>query len=89
VSIGKPYADIIFSDKKIRTFDMTSNQDEYEWHRDKTDRNIKVLDGDNWLLQFDNRMPMPLEINDEVFIPRGVFHRVYKGTTPLKIEIRE
>jgi hypothetical protein len=89
VTIGKPYVDMVLGNKKIRTFDMNADQEEYEWHRDKTDRNIKVLEGDNWLLQFDNKMPMPLKVDDEVFIPHGVFHRVYKGTTPLKIEIRE
>jgi oxalate decarboxylase/phosphoglucose isomerase-like protein (cupin superfamily) len=89
VTIGKPYVDLVLEDKKIRTFDMNATQDEYEWHRDLNNRQIEVLEGEGWMLQFDNKMPMPLSIGDQVTIPEGVFHRVYKGNTPLKISIRE
>ena len=85
----KPYVDLVLGDAKIRTFDIDADQDDYEWHRDRTDREIEVLSGDGWLLQFDNRLPMPLEIGTKYFIPEGMFHRVHKGKTQLKIRIRD
>lgn len=80
---------MVLDDKKIRTFDINADQDDYEWHRDRSDREIEVLSGDGWLLQFDNKMPIQLEIGKKYVIPEGVFHRIHKGLTQLKIIIRD
>lgn len=85
----KPYTDIIIDDGKIRTFDTNCSDGEYEWHRDHNNREIEILEGNGWLLQFDNELPKHINIGDKIYIPMGVFHRVFKGNTNLKIKIRE
>jgi hypothetical protein len=55
------------------------------WHRDREDRIISPLAPTDWKFQMDNELPVPLE--GEIFIPKGVFHRVIKGTGDLKIKL--
>jgi hypothetical protein len=55
------------------------------WHRDREDRVIKSIGKTDWLIQIDNELPK--EINEEVFIPMGVYHRLIKGTNDLKINL--
>ena len=87
VTIAKPYNDLVLKDRKIRTFDITADQDEFEWHRDRTDRTIEVLEGNGWMIQFDNELPTNINKGNKVFIPKGVFHRLFKGKDTLKISI--
>ena len=37
------------------------NESELVWHRDKKDREVTVLDGIGWKLQFENQIPTSLE----------------------------
>jgi hypothetical protein len=43
---GKPYTEILLERNKIlRTFEIDSQDQEYEWHRDSEDRIVEVLSG--------------------------------------------
>ena len=37
------------------------------------------------MIQLDNELP--IEIKEKVFIPKGVYHRVIKGTGDMKIKL--
>lgn len=72
-----------------RTFSKDLNSDELIWHRDRKDRKVKVLSGEGWEFQLDNTLPIKLSPGDQIFIPRETYHRVKKGSTDLKILIKE
>jgi len=89
----KPYIDEIQYDlfegrKHLRTFENVDS-DELVWHRDKKDRTIKVIESNNWKLQMDNELPIPLLMGQEYEIKKEVYHRVHKGRGKLVIEIKE
>jgi hypothetical protein len=86
-----PYIDdVIDLTCKIRTFDpFKSGSHEYVWHRDERDREVKVLEGDGWKIQFDNELPQNINMNDTFFIPKMVYHRIIPGKTTLRIQINE
>jgi quercetin dioxygenase-like cupin family protein len=86
----KPYSNThINSNTFIREIKKDVSEDELVWHRDKNDRIITLLEGENWYIQFDNFMPEKLNKNEEIYVPKNTFHRVIKGTTDLKIKIIE
>jgi hypothetical protein len=85
-----PYVDCIVEEYKIRTFDPdTSSPKEYIWHRDHNDREIEVLEGEGWSFQFDNELPKIINRNDQIYIPKMVYHRIIPGKTKLRIKINE
>lgn len=86
-----PYTDKIISQTRIsRIFDpKNTDSSDYVWHRDKKDRNVTVVSGDHWAFQLDNELPLSINIGDNFFVPKMVFHRLLKGTTPLEIVIDE
>ena len=55
------------------------------WHRDREDRIIESIGETDWMIQIDNELPKKIE--EKVFIPMGVYHRVIKGTGDLKIKL--
>jgi hypothetical protein len=83
-----PYSDESINEEvKLRTFDVNVNTDELKWHRDREDRLVEVIDGDNWGLQFDNELPIKLVKGESYIIPEGLYHRVIKGDGELKVKI--
>lgn len=82
----KPYIEEIIDERVvIRTFSADSDESEMKWHWDEEDRTIIPLSDNNWLFQFDNQLPVP--INREINIPAGVIHRTIKGDGELKVKI--
>lgn len=69
----------------IREFSNDTDSGEMVWHRDREDRIIESIGETDWLIQIDNELPK--EINEKVFIPMGVYHRLIKGTNDLKIKL--
>ena len=68
----------------LRVFMVDVDSRELVWHRDKTDRHIKVLLCSGWFFQTDNEIPIELKANDEFFVPKEFFHRIFKkGNTDL------
>ena len=84
----KPYAETVKQKNKIiRKFEINVSQDELVWHRDKQDRNIKVLFGEGWKFQKDNMLPFNINIDDTFSIEKMEYHRLIKGDTDLFLEI--
>jgi len=71
----------------IRTFSKDVNPMNLIWHQDKENRDIEVLEGKGWEMQFDNELPFAIRKGDRIFITEGRIHRILKGTTDLKIKI--
>lgn len=84
-----PYTEVVNGNTKIRTFDGKLNEEELVWHRDRNARKVTILESNGWKFQYDNGIPMLLEDNDVLYIPKEMYHRVIKGTGPLVIEIEE
>lgn len=85
-----PYCDNdITIEKFVRTFHEKVNADDLVWHRDSNDRIIKIIEGNNWKLQYDDSLPMLLEQGRSYFIPKNDYHRVIQGNDVLIIEISE
>jgi hypothetical protein len=70
-----------------RVFSKSVNPSELKWHWDEEDRIIEALEKTDWLIQFDNEIPRLIE--GEIFIPKGVYHRVIKGSGSLRISVKK
>jgi hypothetical protein len=82
----KPYnEEILEKSVVLRTFSSLTKESELEWHWDDEDRSIETIEHTDWMFQFDNELP--ISMNQKIFIPRGLIHRVIKGTGDLKIKI--
>lgn len=69
----------------IREFKQDTDSGDYMWHRDREDRIVESISETDWMVQIDNELPKSL--NEKVFIPMGVYHRLIKGTNNLKIKL--
>ena len=84
----KPYRDLKVTDKYIiREFNENIDPIELMWHRDNEDRTIEIIGETDWKIQLDNQLPTSL--NESIFIPRHMYHRVIKGTGILKLKIHK
>lgn len=72
-----------------RLFSNDVESDELKWHWDEKDRTVTVLNESDWLYQSDNQFPIKLLKDTEIYIKAGEWHRVIKGTTDLKVKIKE
>jgi len=71
----------------IREFVQDTDSGEFMWHRDREDRIIESIEHTDWKIQLDNELPKNIE--GEIFIPMGVYHRLIKGTRNLKIKLQK
>jgi hypothetical protein len=85
MSLGKPFKEEEFNEFVIRTFSSDRDPFEMVWHFDNENRLVVILEETDWLFQFDNELPMKMK--DPIFIPKGVIHRVIKGSSDLKVKI--
>ena len=69
----------------IREFSSDVDTHELEWHIDREDRTVEVIENSNWHFQLDNNLPQL--IKETIFIPKETYHRVIKGTGNLKVRI--
>ena len=69
----------------IREFSNDVDTHELEWHIDREDRTVEVIENNDWQFQLDNNLPILLE--ETIFIPKETYHRVIKGTGNLKVKI--
>ncbi len=84
----KPYEESQISENEfIRIFPPDTSEEELVWHRDKEDRIVTPINNNDWQLQMDDQLPIYLKQFEEYVIPKGVFHRVIKGKTPLTIKL--
>ena len=81
----EPYIDVFNS---LRIFPSDISEDQLVWHRDEEDRIVRVIYGVGWHFQYENNLPFELEIGEIFFIPKMMYHRIYKkGKNNLIIEI--
>jgi len=52
----------------IREFSSDVDTHELEWHIDRENRTIEVIENNNWHFQFDNNLPRLLK--EIIFIPK-------------------
>jgi hypothetical protein len=69
----------------IRTFSKETDQMELKWHFDEEDRIMESISPTDWEFQFDNKLPQV--IKGKIFIPKGVWHRIIKGSDDLEIRL--
>lgn len=81
----RPYTE----DGEVRTFTQHVGDFELVWHRDREDRFISPLHLTDWKFQFDNEIPQTLLFSKELFIPKGTYHRLIKGSGDLKLKVKK
>lgn len=86
-----PYREIQISsgstEKVVRKFGDDINSDELKWHRDDEDRIIYKVHETDWMIQMDNELPGNIE--QVTKIPKGMWHRLIKGTDDLELIIEK
>jgi hypothetical protein len=88
----KPFDDFeksIYKNVFTRVFKQNIEDKQLIWHKDRKDRVVKVIWGTGWKLQYDNELPTELEIGQNYYIKKENFHRLHKGNSELKLEIKE
>jgi hypothetical protein len=79
-----PFSEIeVGKNTYIRKFGEITEDFELQWHFDEEDRIIESVGQTDWKFQFDDKFPQPIE--GRIFIPKGVWHRVIKGSGCLEI----
>jgi hypothetical protein len=69
----------------LREFSDDVDTHELEWHIDREDRTVEVIENIDWQFQLENNLPQLL--NETIFIPKETYHRIIKGTGNLKVKI--
>lgn len=72
-------------DTVVRTFGEDIDPIELKWHRDDEDRTVVAVVESDWQIQLENKLPVSLDV--PIFIERGEWHRLIKGTGELKVKI--
>lgn len=68
-----------------RTFDENLDEDDLKWHYDEEDRLVESVQTTDWLIQLDNQLPQKFE--GQFFIPKGLYHRIIKGSQDCKVKV--
>jgi hypothetical protein len=83
-----PYSEVLLSETEvIRTFTESIDGEELKWHWDEEDRIIEALHETDWMIQFDNELPIKIE--GKIEIKKGVWHRLIKGNSNIRIKIKK
>lgn len=80
---------IINTNEYIRTFKRDVIDSELVWHRDRNDRKVEVIFGEDWLFQLEGCLPIEMRVGDVYEIPACTFHRIKRGSTDLIVRINE
>ena len=85
----RPYTDLEITDKYIiREFNENIDPLELLWHRDLENHTVEIIGETDWKVQLENQLPT--SINGPIFISKGEWHRLIKGTTgTLKLKIHK
>ena len=71
----------------LRTFSEKVHSEDLLWHWDEEDRIISTNQETDWLFQFDNKLPQ--RIQGRIEIPKGMWHRLIKGTGDLSLTVEK
>ena len=88
-SAGRSALEDLITNTFERIFDLSVDNEELVWHRDRKTRFVKVLEGVGWKFQFDNELPKEIGPGSTIHINKKCYHRLIKGSTPLKVRIVE
>jgi len=82
-----PYKELSLGNNQyIREFAADTNRDVVEeWHRDREDRIVEIIENTDWLFQMDNELPVLLK--EKLYIPKEHYHRVIMGKGKLIVKI--
>jgi len=69
----------------IREFEESVDSEELEWHRDREDRIVEIIQNDGWEFQLDNELPVVM--TGSFFVPKETYHRIIKGNGQLIVKI--
>ena len=84
----KPFVDTkVDTNTRIRNFHPQYEDHLFKWHWDDEDRCIEATGENDWQFQFDDELPQSLEPNKIIMIPKGIYHRLIKGSNILTIKI--
>jgi hypothetical protein len=84
-----PYTQQINNGKILRTFTPDVESNELKWHQDLKDRKVTVIQDGGWSFQLEDSLPNKLQVAEQLWISKFVWHRVIKGHGDLIIEIEE
>jgi quercetin dioxygenase-like cupin family protein len=87
--VVRPYSQTRDGNRILRSFSEKVQLSELKWHRDSMNRNVTVISGKGWKIQFDNQLPVDLTEGTIHFIPKDAWHRVHRGEGDLVILIEE
>ena len=76
---------LLGNNQYLREFSDDIDTHELEWHIDREDRTIEVIENVDWKVKLDNNLPQLLR--ETIFIPKETYHRVIKGNGNLKVKI--
>lgn len=82
-----PYKELSLGNNQyIREFTADTNRDVVEeWHRDREDRIVEIIENTDWLFQMDNELPVLLK--EKLYIRKEHYHRVIMGKGKLIVKI--
>ena len=87
---GRPYSEKKEDGYLIREFSQDTPSFEFVWHRDKEDREVKQISGQDWYIQFENSLPVLLEDNKFFQIKKNTWHRIInRSKNDLEILLRK
>ena len=84
-----PFQQEIIEGKIVRTFTTDVDVEELKWHQDLRDRKVRIIEDGGWSFQMEDDLPNKLSVDQQIFIPKFVWHRVIKGKENLVVEIEE
>lgn len=84
-----PFEQIEKEGKLIRTFNPDVDLEELKWHQDLTDRKVTIIESGGWSFQMEDSLPNKLSDEEQIIIPKFVWHRVIRGNGKLVVEIEE
>ena len=84
-----PYTQQINNGKILRTFTPDVESNELKWHQDLKDRQVTVIQDGGWSFQLEDNLPNKLQVSEQLWISKFVWHRVIKGHGDLIVEIEE
>jgi len=88
--MGRPYKEIMISESSmVREFSCDVPTEELEWHMDRRNREVTVLEGAGWRLQLESGLPFEMLPGHTYGIPRESWHRVIRGQGTLRVLIIE
>jgi quercetin dioxygenase-like cupin family protein len=89
-NMSEPYTQTNITENIFeRIFDLSVDNEELVWHRDRRTRFVKVLEGVGWKFQFDNQLPKEIGPGSTIHINKFSYPRLLKCSTPLKVRIVE